>query len=232
MAVSQPRPSTSPAAAASAPPISGPSDAAPWFSTRLTTSSSSTATTAPRWTRSPRRQASRSPSSTTASPRRTSSSPPCSIARRSGSWSRPARRSLTGGGTADDPEGTLIRGFTVFLRGVAESPEHLPRRLPRRGRRQRRRRRPDRCAASTEQAAAASQIAADLGRALLGSLRPTTPEAICRASRPQSIVGLSQVGARTLFERLRALDAGDARREARPHGLGRPRRHLTSARPL
>ena len=44
---------------------------------------------------------------------------------------------------ADDPEGTLIRGFQVFLEAAQRLARHLPRRLPRRGRRQRGGRGPD-----------------------------------------------------------------------------------------
>lgn len=103
---------------------------------------------------------------------------------------------LTGGG-ASDPEGTLIRGFTAFLRAVAASPKRyrivflgegggndaVAARISR---------------GITEQAAAAAQIA----RTWIDRYSEVTPEdAEATADLlGQVIIGFSQAGARTLLQ--------------------------------
>ena len=132
-------------------------------------------------------------------------------------------------GTADDPEATLIRGFQVFLEAAQKSPDIY--RVVFLGEGGGNEAVAARIAAGIElQARTASNIAAhwverysDLaGRRSRGGRRAPRPH----DRRPRT-------GRRPHpLERLRRLDARDAGRKARPHGLGRPRRHLVSARTL
>ncbi len=171
----------------------------------------------PRWTRSRAPPASRSRSSTTASPPRTSSSARCSTARRSGSSPRPSARCETGGGVAD-PEGTLIRGYQAFLQAVADSPAR-PTGSSSSARAARNEAVATRISRGLErQAAAAAAIARTLGRPLLGP-RGGRCRGRLRAARPDD--RRARPGRRPdVAAKPGALDATDARREARADGLG------------
>ncbi len=181
----------------SAPRTSAPSAGAPSCSTRPTTFSSRTASSTPRWTRSQPLPVSPSQSSTRASARRTSSSPPCSTARRSGSSRKPRgprhdRRRRGSRGHADP-------GLSGVPRGGSEVARHLPRHLPRTGGWQRGRSRPDRPwhrAAGQRRQPASPSTGWSATRILTGPDAEAAAELL-----GQTIVGLAQVGARTLLAR-------------------------------
>ena len=200
-------------------PTSARSGGARWSSTRPSSSSSNTATRAPRWRRSRVPPASPSRSSTRATPPRRSSSRRCCPARRSGSSPRSPPRCPT------RPRATsrraLTGGLTAFLRAVEASPEAyrvvflgeganaaVARRIQRGRERQ-------------------VEAVAMLARPLLGdgddpAARPLGAAGRPRHRRPRRGRGPGAA------QRAR-LDPRDARREARPDGRRRQRRAGVSA---